>query len=59
MIEMQKIIKPKPENKDTDATVKKMLDTWDKIKCHYCGKEISMFNAKPVENGKWLVCREH
>ena len=59
MISTAQKIKVKIAKPDTDESVKKMLDTWDKVNCHYCGKEISMLNAKTVENGKFFVCKEH
>ena len=46
----------------TDKEVDEMLETWDKVRCEYCGKEISMLNAKIIRNHKGyesFVCRSH
>jgi alpha-D-ribose 1-methylphosphonate 5-phosphate C-P lyase len=49
----------KVKNKDiTDDDVKKMLDNWDKVRCHRCGKEISMLKAKTVNGGMYFVCSD-
>ena len=46
----------------TDEEVDEMLETWDKVRCEYCGKEISMLDAKIIRNYKGyesFVCRNH
>lgn len=49
----------KRNKKDTDKTVDEMLKNWDKIKCHICGKEISMLDAVIVNRGEYFICKEH
>ena len=51
--------KKSPEEKDADAQTEKEISEWDIVKCHYCGKEISMLNAKPLDEGRYFVCRRH
>lgn len=34
---------------ETDEEVEKMLEEWDIIPCAYCGKDISMLDAKIVK----------
>lgn len=56
-------MKTKTTNKDTpkrdsDKEVKRMLETWDIVKCYYCGKDISLLNATPIKNGQYFVCKE-
>jgi formylmethanofuran dehydrogenase subunit E len=41
---------------DTDENVQRMVETWDIVRCHQCGKNISMLNAKIV-NGKYFICK--
>lgn len=50
--------KNKNEKKDTDESVQRMVKNWDKVRCHYCGKRISMLNAKLIK-GNFFVCKEH
>ena len=42
---------------DRDEEVEKMLETWDIVKCRYCGKDISMLDAKIV-NGEYFICKK-
>lgn len=52
----------KDYNGETDENVQKMLEEWDIVKCKYCGKEISMLDAKIIrlENGsESFVCKSH
>lgn len=52
----------KDYNGETDENVQKMLEEWDIVKCKYCGKEISMLDAKIIrlENGREsFVCKSH
>lgn len=53
--------KIKKETMLDDKVVQKMMDTWDIVNCKYCGKEISMLNAKIIHNtfGEYFVCKEH
>jgi hypothetical protein len=44
--------------RDTDKEVQKMLETWDIVKCFYCGRDISLLNAQPIKNGQRYVCKE-
>lgn len=46
---------PKRPNIKDDET-KRMLDSWDIVRCHYCGKKISMLNAKSINSGQYFIC---
>lgn len=43
--------------KETDAQVKRMIDTWDIVKCKICKKKISMLDARIVNGGEYFVCK--
>jgi len=47
----------KTKEKDLDRKVQHMIDTWDVVKCKYCGKKISMLDARPVD-GMFFVCKK-
>jgi hypothetical protein len=40
-----------------DRNVKKMIEDWDKVKCHICKKKISMLDAKLVDE-RYFVCKK-
>ena len=48
----------KRSNEKADREVAKMLETWDIVRCAYCGKKISMLNAKIIKNGQNFICKE-
>ena len=41
---------------EKDKEVEAMIDTWDIVRCRYCGKQISMMKAKVISNG--FICQE-
>ena len=47
------------QEKVLDASVQRMLKTWDVVRCWYCGKKISMLNAKITKDGQHFICKEH
>lgn len=45
-----------------EEDVQKMLEEWDIVKCKYCGKKISMLDARVIklEDGtEVFVCKSH
>lgn len=53
--------KVRKSEEERDAEVKKMLEDWDIVKCKFCGKKISMLNAKLIhgEETEYFVCKTH
>jgi len=47
----------KENNTDTKNSIDEMIENWDVVICHQCGKEISMLNADLIEE-KYFVCKE-
>lgn len=50
---------PKTKLRDTDKSVRDMLENWDIVTCYYCGKNISMLDGKLINNGQHFVCKKH
>ena len=47
----------KEDNPHVKNNIDEMIEEWDIVKCHRCGKEISMINADLIEE-KYFVCKE-
>jgi len=50
-------IDTKENNTDTKNSIDEMIENWDVVICHQCGKEISMLNADLIEE-KYFVCKK-
>jgi hypothetical protein len=38
--------------------IDKMLEEWDLVRCYYCGKKISILNAKLISEDEHFVCKQ-
>jgi hypothetical protein len=42
-----------------DKEVERLLETWDIVRCKYCGEEVSMLDANLIEGGQYFICKKH
>lgn len=60
---MNQLMNTSKKNKSTmnkkDKEVQKLIETWDIVRCKYCGEEVSMLDANLIEGGQYFICKKH
>lgn len=44
--------------RETDKEAEELIETWDVVVCKFCGKKISIFEAKLSRNGSYFICKK-